>query len=136
MLFLGLGLTGGVAVQAEDEDSEEAVEVAQAFYDGYMKALNSSSDTVVYVKKSKLVTPAFKKAYAKFMEEPDSDPIICGQDYPDKGFTAGKPIVKGTRARVTMNSRDKSFPVTFNVVLVNGEEGWLLAETQDLKPGE
>jgi hypothetical protein len=126
------------AVTAAEETSESsaAVKAAQAFYDGYMKVLLASDgDSQAYVLKSKRVTGAFKKAYRAFMEEADSDPIICGQDYPDAGFKAGKPILKGEQSTVTMTSRDPSFPHSFQVFLKRGDEGWQISGTNDLKAG-
>jgi hypothetical protein len=112
-------------------------EVAQNFYDAYMKTLRSSGDAAAAVAESDALTRSFKKTYAKMAEEGlDSDPVICAQDYPDAGFEAGAAKITGTKARVVMSSRDPGFKHTFTVFLVKSEDRWLIAGTNELKPAK
>jgi len=133
-LFLALLCLAPVAPAAAEEPSPKAV--AQAFYDGYMKVLLKEGDSVVYVMKSEHVTKAFKKAYKAFMENPESDPIICGQDYPDAGFAAGKVKIEGdgNEATVVLTSRDPKFENSFEVYLKLTDKSWLIEGTKDLLP--
>jgi hypothetical protein len=112
---------------------EDVTNAAQAFYDGYIKVLNENEDQKKWILKSEGVTPAFKKAYMAYMEEPDADPIICGQDYPAAGFNASADLVKDDSATVRLSSRDPSFAHTFTAVFVLKGGKWLLAGTDDLK---
>lgn len=112
---------------------EGARQIAQTFYDGYMKVLKTNGDTRRYVAKSEHLTPAFKKAYTAFMKEPDHDPIIQGQDYPDAGFEASKATLDNGLATVTMGSRDAAFAHSFKVTVVKHKEGWLISAIGDLK---
>ncbi len=109
-------------------------EAAQIFYDAYMKLLTGNGDARHFILASKNVTPAFKKAYARLVKNGmDSDPIICGQDFPDAGFAASDAEIHGGKATVTMKSRGDTLKHSFRVTLrlVNGR--WLISDTNDLK---
>jgi hypothetical protein len=100
----------------------DATEAAQKFYDQYIKV----KDPKPWVLKSPRVTAEFKKAYAVFMKNPESDPIIAGQDFPDSGFKASGAAVKGPRADVTMKSRDPGFKQVIKVHLLLKDGAWLI----------
>jgi ABC-type transporter MlaC component len=125
-------LLAGFAAIAADESTP--TEVAQNFYDAYMKVLRADGDTDKFVMNSGVFTASFKKAYAKMVKEGmDSDPIICGQDFPDEGYTASPAKFKDGKALVTMKSRSKSMPVSFKVTLRKIDGKWLISDTNSLK---
>jgi hypothetical protein len=114
-------------------------DVAQNFYDAYMKTLCASGDVAAVISQSDDLTPTFKKSYAKMMKQEyvDADPVICAQDYPDAGFKAGEAKITGDKAKVVMSSRDPSFTHSFTVYLVKTDAGrWLIAGTKDLTPAQ
>jgi hypothetical protein len=109
-------------------------QAAQEFYDAYMKVLLAHGDTQKFVLSSDAVTKGFLKAYkALIADGMDSDPIICGQDYPDEGFQASKAEMKNGKARVTMKSRGDTLKHSFKVTLKKVDGRWLLSDTNDLK---
>ena len=112
-------------------------EVAQNFYDAYMKTLRASGDVSAAIANSDVLTRSFKKTYAKMTEDGlDSDPVICAQDYPDAGFEAGAAKITGSKAKVALTSRDPNFKHTFTVLLVKSDDRWLIAGTSELKPAK
>jgi hypothetical protein len=104
--------------------SEGPREVAQRFYDQYIKV----KDSVPWVAKSRAVSPGLKKAFAVYMKAPyvDSDPIVEGQDVPASGFKASQPVVKGSTATLVMSSSDPGFPQKIRVRLVFDGKAWLI----------
>lgn len=129
--LLVIALAGLGAARAADEGPKE---VAQEFYDGYMKVLLAKGDTNAYVLDSPMVTDSFRAAYRKMIDMGfESDPIICGQDYPDQGFTASDPSVDGDKAEVTMTSRGDDLVHSFTVTLKQRDGAWLISDTNDLK---
>lgn len=109
-------------------------QAAQKFYDAYMKVLLANGDTQKFVLSSKAVTPGFLKAYkALIADGMNSDPIICGQDYPDEGFAASKVETKGDRTYVTMKSRGDTLKHSFRVTLKSVGGRWLISDTDDMK---
>jgi hypothetical protein len=118
-------------------DAPGPQEVAQNFYDGYIKTLRASGDAAAAIADSGALTRNFKKTYAKMAEDGlDSDPVICAQDYPDAGFEASAAKISGTKAKVVMASRDASFKHTFTVFLVKSDDRWVIAGTSELKPAK
>lgn len=115
------------AAQAAD-DLQETV---QAFYDGYMKAIPRDA-TVQWVLTSASVSKSFKKAYKAFMNgEPDFDPVLCGNDYPDAGYVVKNIKEDGATATVTMKSRDPEFQNEFTLEAVKGADGWQIEDIDD-----
>lgn len=102
--------------------------VAEKFYAGYVAQVEANKDTKKWVAGSKLVTPNFKKAYAKAMsaKEVDADPVLNAQDVPSKPFKAGKPEIKDTTATVVLVTSfgRESHKVTATLRKVDGV--WLL----------
>lgn len=120
------------ALHAADDSGPR--EVAQTFYDGYMKVVAANGDRDAYVRGSDLVTKGFKAAYEQMMKIGfESDPVICGQMYPDDGFAASPAQVDGDRATVTMTSRGDPMKHSFDVRLKNVDGSWLISDTNDLK---
>lgn len=112
----------------------DVTKAAQGFYDGYMKVLNANQDPKKWILKSDKVASGFKKSYASFMKEPDSDPIVCGQDFPKAGFKAATDSIQGNTATVTLSSKDPAFRMTFKATFSLKDGKWLLAGTKDLTP--
>ena len=128
VLFLFLGLVSSTFAN----DEEDALKVAQKFYDSYIQVLVAGGDGDKVVLKSPLLTDSLKKAYAKFIKgERDHDPIISAQDYPDKGFKAAKIDLEGDEAVVTMQSRDKAYDQNIDVTLVKNDETWQIQAIGD-----
>jgi hypothetical protein len=126
-----LALIAALPLRAADDSPTEA---AQTFYDAYMKVLLANGDTQQFVLESKAVTKGFLKAYKALVADGmDSDPIICGQDYPDEGFAASPATIDGDKATVTMKSRGDTLQHSFKVSLKNVERRWLVSDTNDLK---
>ena len=101
-------LIHGPAIAAEPSDGPG--KAAEKFYAGYLAVLNAGKDTKSWVAHSKLVTPDFKKFYAKQMspkndEAVDSDPVLQAQDTPTSPFKAGKPVIKDNKATVTLTAK-------------------------------
>lgn len=120
------------ALHAADDSGPR--EVAQTFYDGYMKVVAANGDRDAYVLDSNLLTKGFKAAYEQMMKIGfESDPVICGQMYPDDGFAAGSPQIDGDRATVPMTSRGDPIKHSFDVRLKNVDGSWLISDTNDLK---
>jgi len=116
------------------EDAAPPAAVAQQFYDGYMKVLLANGDPSEFVLTSKAVTGPFRDAYKKLLEDGmDSDPIFCGQDYPDGGFIASEASIAGGKARVTMKSRGDALKHSFEVTLKQEDGVWRISDTNDLK---
>ncbi|MCW1924022.1 hypothetical protein OKA05_15750 [Luteolibacter arcticus] len=103
-------------------------QVAEKFYAGYVAEVEANKDTKVWVAKSKLVTPKFKKAYDKAMnaEEVDADPVLNAQDVPTKPFKAEKPEIRDAAASVVLTTTfgSEKHKVTAKLVKVDGV--WLL----------
>lgn len=119
------------AVAAEPASPQK---VAQDFYDAYVKVLASNGDTQKFVLSSAEVTRGFKKAFRKLMKlGMESDPVICGQDFPGEGYAASPAQMRDGKAVVTMTSRSKDMPVSFPVTLRNVGGRWLISDTNELK---
>ena len=130
LLFLGL-MFGSLSALAAEQDAP--ARVAQAFCDGYLKVLNAHGNAQRFVQKSESLTPALKKAYTAFMKDPDHDPIIQAQDFPEEGFKASAATIKGDTAKVTMTSRDASDTHQFPVTLVKTADGWFISAIGSLR---
>jgi len=111
----------------------EPLEVAQIFYDGYLRTINEFRSGEKYVRGSAYLTPEFKKSYAERRNKSEGDPIICGQDFPSAGFEATNLRLSGGNATITMKSRDPSFPHSFAITLIRRQGEWLISGTEDLQ---
>jgi hypothetical protein len=129
--LLALLVFTGHAIAAEES---APATVAQTFYDAYMKVLLANGDTQKFVLASKTLTSGFKKAYRQMIKDGmSSDPIICGQDFPDEGFKATVEEIDGDKAKVKMKSRGDTLKHSFDVSLKKVEGEWLISDTNDLK---
>lgn len=125
-------VVSGGALLAGDQGSPR--EVAQDFYNAYLKVLLAHGDPEKFVLSSDALTDAFKQAYRKMVKEGmESDPIICGQDYPDEGFNASPAKIQDGKARVTMKSRSQAMKVSFPITLRKVDGAWRISDTNDLK---
>lgn len=130
LLLFALAFACQPLAMATDDDPAH---VAQTFYDGYLKVLNTNGDARRYVLKSDHLTPSLKKAYTAAMKDPDHDPIIQAQDFPKAGFQASASTLKANTATVTLTSRDASFAHSFKATLVKNAAIWLISGIGDLK---
>ena len=116
------------SLAADEAAAADPGAVAEKFYAGYVAQVEANKDTKKWVAGSKLVTPNFKKAYAKAMnaEVVDADPVLNAQDVPSKPFKAGKPEIKDTTATVVLVTSfgKEKHQVTATLKKVDG--AWLL----------
>ena len=129
LALLGAAVVVALAHPASAKDPATPAQVAQKFYDGYLKQ-NLAAD---YVTKSKLVHPKFKKAYEKYMNgQPEFDPVIAGQDTPEGGFVASDEKFGGDTATVVMRSRTRKpkHDITIHFIL-EGDDQWLISGVEN-----
>jgi len=142
VMVLGLTLSARAA-----DDSSDAGQVAETFFNSYVKAQpefhNGYESVIAWVKASPLVTEAYKKAIAKLYrdalrQDPEggygSDAVIGGQDSPDH-FKAKKCKVTGDTAEVMLFG-DDPFPMKVRVFLVRTGGKWLIDKSGALLPGD
>ena len=136
-LLLTVAILAALPLASADDRDKSATgpaQAAQKFYDAYMQVLRAGGDTQKFVLASRAVTQGFLKAYRKLIADGmDSDPVICGQDDPDKGFEASPADIEGEKAFVTMKSRGDEFTHSFKVTLRRVDGTWLISDTNDLK---
>jgi len=113
---------------AADAPKDEPGQVAEKFYAGYVAQVEANKDTKAWVAASKLVTPKFKKDYAKAMsaEEIDADPVLNAQDVPTKPFKADKPVIKDATATVVLTTTFGSEKHKITATLQKVDGAWLL----------
>ncbi|GAT33581.1 hypothetical protein TSACC_21998 [Terrimicrobium sacchariphilum] len=143
LALLLLVLPVSVSLANDEADIRTAV---QGFYDSYIQALpklNGYKGTMNFVAKDPRVTPEFatalRKVYTKALkDDPElgygSDAIVCGQDWPDKGFQVGKIKIDrdGDEADVKVVSREPNFKHTIDVEVVKRNGRWLINEIGDI----
>jgi len=118
------------AIAIAGEPSEGPDKAAEKFYAEYLVLVKADKETTTWMAKSKLVTPAFKKYYAKQMspknESVESDPVLEAQDTPTSPFKAGKTVIKGDKATVSLSAKfDRDIDkVDVDMVLKDGV--WLV----------
>lgn len=122
-------------------DTESPGETAASFINSYVKALPNLEDhdaQVAWLAKCPLVTEHFRSALAKLYRDAkkadpelgyDSDAVLGGQDYAD-AYKVQSSKVQGDKARVRLEGTDSPMAVT--VILVRGEDGWLVDTSGDL----
>jgi hypothetical protein len=110
--------------------------VAQAFIDSYIQDANrgGDSDPEKLIQSSPQLTAALKKAHATVFQQElvDADPILCAQDFPEKGFKVSKVKIEGEKAKVTYTAREEGWdqPIKAKLVLMKGT--WLIAHIGSL----
>lgn len=135
LLLAALGLFVVSFTLAADSQGTPG-EVAQAFMDSYIEDANRAgkSDPEKLIQNSPHLTAALKKAHAKVFQQElvDADPILCAQDFPEKGFKVSKVKIEGEKAKVTYTAREEGWdqPIKAELVLVKGK--WLIAHIGSL----
>jgi hypothetical protein len=104
-----------------------------------IKWVNASPDTSPRFKKA--VPKAFSDARKKDPELGlESDPILAGQDYPEKGYRAKTVKITNGKAAVGMVGLDakgaetKDFHISLELVNAGGR--WLIDRIADIPPGK
>jgi len=98
------------------------------------------SKLIQWVKDSPYTAASFKKGLAKAMRDAtkanpevglDADPILAGQDYPEKGYRAKTIQITGDHAAVTMEGIDsRDFHIPLTLVHANGQ--WLIERIRNI----
>ncbi len=134
-----LGLLLGCAPQAVASPNDDVVKVAESFYAQYYKEYlhkpskgDSDQALIRWVNANPKLSDAFKKALRQAVLDArkadpemglDFDPIVSGQDYPDKGFRAKNVQITGDKATLVMEGIDApEFKIP--VVLVKAGNQW------------
>ncbi|MEK7952382.1 hypothetical protein [Luteolibacter soli] len=128
LLLFVVSLVTALPSFAADAPADGPEKVAEKFYAGYVAQVEANKDTKVWVAASKLVTPKFKKDYAKAMsaEEVDADPVLNAQDVPTKPFKADKPEIKDAAATVVLTTSFGSEKHKVTATLRKVDGAWLL----------
>ena len=63
----------------------------------------------------------------------DYDPIVVGQDFPDKGFAVSSITLKETTGNAVVSSKDKEFKHSIPLSLVKIDGKWLINGIDKLK---
>jgi hypothetical protein len=124
-------------------------QVVETFYKQYYRDFlkkdrkgGGDAQLIKWVDASPYVSPRFKKAVAKALTDArkkdrelglESDPIIAGQDYPEKGYQAANVKVTQDRATATAKGIEaKGFDISLG--LVNSGGHWLIDRIADIPP--
>jgi hypothetical protein len=121
--------------------------VVETFYRDYMRFISKppkgdfDPQLIKWVNASPYTSPGFKKALAKAVldarkKDPelglDGDPILAGQDYPDKGYRAKTIQVVKDKATATMEGiGSESFHIS--VALIDSKGQWLIDGIEGIK---
>lgn len=121
--------TASLAPARSADDGKAATNpaaVAENFYARYVALVEAQKDTKAWVATSSLVTPNFKKTYAKVMGsmEVDADPVLMAQYVPPGAFKAAKPDIKGDRASIVLTAGSGAEKHQVTVTLVNVKGSW------------
>lgn len=135
-------LAFALSLPAMADDKAEATKVVDSFFASYVAAMLKTEDGEKVVKKSSQLSPGFKKVYAALMakawkDEPELglgyDPILCGQDFPDAGYSVKSLRLKETTGSAVISSKDENFKQTIPVLLVKEDGKWLIHGIDKLK---
>jgi hypothetical protein len=137
-----LGLLMGFASTGSAAPKEDVARVVDSFYAQYYKEIlrkspRGISDQAVirWVMSNSYLSDAFKKAFRKMImdarkKDPelglDMDPIVDGNDYPDKGYRAKEIRIAGDKAYVAMEVNDdpnftRERPLPVELVKINNK---------------
>ncbi|MGB8356479.1 MAG: hypothetical protein WCD79_21450, partial [Chthoniobacteraceae bacterium] len=113
------------------EPPEGPGKAAEKFYAEYLVLVNANKATTPWIAKSKLVTAAFKKYYAKEMspkngDPVESDPVLQAQDVPTSPFKAGKVVIKENKATVSLSAKFDNDTDNVSVQMVLKDGVWLV----------
>lgn len=146
-IALALALLISPALADDSKDTREVAGVAESFFKSYLKVVEQGAgyeDTLKWIKKSPVPTDGYKAALAKLYDDaakadPElgygADAVICGQDWPDKGFKAGRIWIAGPLAFVQMASRDSGVSHNIDAKFVKIDGAWRLDGTGPLSGG-
>lgn len=146
LLCLALCLSATPARSASPAEAE-VKKTVETFYQQYYHDFihrkpkgDWDSKLIQWVKDSPYTSASFKKGLAKAMRDAkkanpevglDADPILAGQDYPEKGYRAKTIKITGDHAAVTMegiDSQDFHIPLT----LVHDHGQWLIERIRNI----
>src|SRR5712675_1583587 len=146
-LFVVLGLILGFTPSDAASQTDEVVKVVETFYAQYYKEYlhkpskgNSDKAMIRWIEANSNLSDPFKKALRKTIlnarkADPemglDFDPILSGQDYPDKGYRAKDTQVTGDKATVVMEGIDAP-DFRISVMLVNADKKWKINGIGDI----
>jgi len=121
--------------------------VVEPFYRDYMRFIarparkDYDAKLINWVNTSPYTSPGFKKVLEKTVtaankSDPevglDSDPILAGQDHPDKGYRAKSIRVVKNKATVTMEGiGEESFHISVELINLKGQ--WLIDGVETIK---
>jgi len=99
-----------IHVPAIADEAPDPGKAAEKFYAEYLVLVNANKETTSWMAKSKLVTTEFKKYYAKQMSPKNGDavevdPVLQAQDTPTSPFKAGKTVINGNKATVSLTAK-------------------------------
>ena len=129
---------------ADKDDARAVASSAETFFNSYIKHLETNAgyeETIKWVEKSPIPTPAYKAALAKLYRDtlkadPElgygADAVICGQDWPDRGFKASRTWISAPWAFVQMISKDPKSEHVIETVWIKDQSTWRLDGTGPL----
>jgi len=146
-LLVLLGLIVGFTPSDAASPTDEVVKVVEPFYARYYKEYlhkpskgNSDNALIRWIDANPNLSDSFKTALRKTILDArkadpemglDFDPIVKGQDYPEKGFRAKDVQIAGDKATVVMEGIDApDFKIP--VVLVNTGNKWKINGIGDI----
>jgi hypothetical protein len=102
------------------------ITVAEGFLSRYVERIESDQEVREWVAASDLLTPRFKRYYARSMrfESLDSDPVLLAQDTPTQGFRATMPSIDGKKAIIILTGKYGQDDHRLRVVLLLSVKGW------------
>ncbi len=137
-----LGLLMGFASTGSAAPKEDAARVVDSFYAQYYKEIvrkvpkgDFDKAVIRWVMSNSYLSDAFKKVFRKTIMDADKkdpevgldmDPILDGQDYPDKGYRAKEIQIVGDKAYVVMEGIDapnftRERPLSVELVKINNK---------------
>jgi len=147
-VVLALALLITPALADEVADIRNVSQVADAFFSGYLKMIAKGGagyeDTIKWVDRSAVPTKEYKSALTRLYRDalkadPESgygaDAVICGQDWPDRGFKVARVWLVGPMAFVKMVSRDPQVEHTIEARFIKADGTWHLDGTGPLSGG-
>lgn len=147
-VVLALVLLVTPALADEAGDVRNVSQVADAFFSGYVKMIAKGGagyeDTIKWVDRSAVPTKEYKAALTKLYRDalkadPElgygADAVICGQDWPDRGFKVARVWLAGPMAFVKMVSRDPQVEHSIEARFLKVNDTWRLDGTGSLSGG-
>ena len=141
---LFFALMAAPLLAADKDDARAVASRAETFFNSYIKNLETNvgyEETIKWVDKSPIPTPAYKTALAKLYRDalkadPElgygADAVICRQDWPDRGFRAGRVWIAAPWAFAQLASKDPKSEHVIETVWVKDQGVWQLDGTGPL----